>query len=804
MLSRNPYLKFLVPLVALLLVNFIYFYPALQGKVLEQYDIKFGYAKGKELREYRAANGEEALWTQSMFSGMPAFQISTQYPNNWLSYVQDVLVFIGGKSSNIYIIFSLMLGFYILMTGLKVNPWLAAIGAFAFAYSFFFIDSFAAGHNAKVRTAAYMAPIILSVILTYRGKYLTGFALTALFVGLSVNSNHFQVTYYLALLLVILALVELFFAYREKTMANFIKASGILVIAAFIGIGPNFSNLWSTYSYTKETMRGGTSELSAKEASKGGLEFDYAMNWSYGMTETLNFIYPNFTGGGSSSKYTKTDTYAQYSPLIRGNEDQKKAQIGQWFYWGDRGNAEYYVGAILVFFFILGLFIVQGRIKWWVIIGSLFSLMLGWGRNMSGFNEFLFEYLPVFNKFRVPSMAFVLIFMLIPFFAFFTANKFFNKDFDPKLIKAQLLRTLYITGGLSLIFLLMGGVLFSFSSEIDANLKESGIDLAQLESDRIGLMRTAVLRALMLFGLSFGVCWFYLKEKLKMNMAIIIIGLGVFIDIWSYDRYKLNADSFSTANNYEQAFAATPADRQILADPDIHYRVWNTTANITSDSYTSFWHKSIGGYHGAKLIRYQDLIENQLAKQNLSCFNMLNAKYFILANNGQPTAQYNANACGAAWFVSDIKKVASADEEMSAMDKFIPQTTAIVHQEFDSYMEGMKNNIIDSSSTISITSYDPKHLVYKANVSSDELLAIFSEIYYTGADNDWKTYLDGEEVSHIRANYLLRAMRVPKGEHTIEFKFEPYTYYTGEKVSLAFSILLLVTLGASFYPVIRK
>lgn len=785
----------------------MYFYPALQGKVLEQDDIMLGYAKGKEIRDYRETHHEEPLWTQAMFSGMPTFQISTRYPNNWLSAPASILSFIGGNMAGIHIIFSLMFGFYLLMIALKTDPWLSAVGAIAFAFSAFFIISFGAGHNAKVRTAAFIAPVVMGVILTYRKKYLLGFALTALFVGLSINSNHFQITYYMGLMLLIIALVEFIYAVKDKTLNTFTKASGILILAAIVGVGPNISNLWSTYEYTTETMRGGSSELSHMEDSKGGLTFDYAMNWSYGISETFNLVIANFSGGGMAQTYEGTEMYETYHPRIvqsltsQGTprnqaESQANQYLGSMFYWGEQSlvNGGYYVGAVVFFLFVLGFFIVEGRIRWWVAGATLLALMLAWGKHFRGFNEFMFEYVPMYSKFRVPSMTFIIAFFTMPFLGFLATGKILKGDYDKDKITKHLLYSIYIVGGLCLFFVLLGGSFFDFIGPRDQELSKQGIDLGILESDRIALMRNSALKTLTFAGLTFILLWMMVKQKIKPSYLVIALGILVIADQWSFVKQHLNSDDFVTERAYQNTFAKSQADITILQDSDPHFRVFNTTAGLTSDSYTSYYHKSIGGYHGAKLIRYQDLIENQLSQGNQACYNMLNAKWYILANkqNGQKIAQRNPQACGNAWFVDNLKLVPDADAEMAALKGFDPLNTAIVDQRYQQYVPQNLNS--DSSSTILLQSYDPKHMVYQANVSGPEQFAVFSEIYYEGGDNDWKTYIDGEEASHIRVNYLLRGMTVPQGKHTIEFKFEPRSYIVGEKISLVFSIILFAAL----------
>jgi len=813
---KNKFLLFLLPILALLVANYIYFQPVLSGKVLKQDDIMMGYAKGKEIRDYRENKGEEALWTNSMFSGMPAFQISTQYPGNILGYIQNALIFIGGSSSSIYIVFLLMLGMYLLLVALKVDPWLATLGAFAFGFSAFFIISFGAGHNAKVRAAAYIAPTLMGVLLTLKGRYLTGFALTALFVGLSVYANHLQITYYEAILILVILLVEAFFAFKEKTIAQFMKSAGILLAAAIVGIGPNIGNLWSTYSYTSETMRGGSSELASKAESKGGLDFDYAMGWSYSAAENFNLIVPMYTGGGMSEDYSSTETYQQFFPLIKQSfqrdgysatqaGESAERFIGSLFYWGEESlvNGGYYLGASIFFLFILGLLAMERKMKVWIIAALAISVFMGMGRHFETFNRLLFDYLPIYNKFRVPSMSLVVVFVVIPFGAIYGLNEWLKKSNADK--KRLLLNAVMGVGGLY-ILLFLGSGLLSFDGMRDAQLGQQGLDVDQLLADRKSLQRNSIGRSLVFSAAIAAFLWFFITDKLNKKLLIPSLAFILMADLWMFDKQHLNSDSFMTEREFKNQYAPTAADQQILQDPAIHYRVMNTTAGLTSDSYTSYHHKSIGGYHGAKLIRYQDLIENQLSKNNPKVYDMLNTKYYIIQREGNgPQAMPNPTALGNAWFVSSIKQVATADEEMAALDKevFQPENEAIVDQRYSTYLEGLGNN--STGSTIRLKEYDPKRMVYTSeNTSGQDLLAVFSEIYYEGYKNDWKVFIDGKEVEMIRVNYLLRGLRVPSGSTEIVFSFEPYTYLTGEKIDKGFSAVLLLALLGSLFFAFRK
>jgi hypothetical protein len=799
----------ILPVIALLVVNYIYFFPVLTGKVITQDDIIMGIAKGKEIVDYRAANNDEPLWTNAMFSGMPAFQISTEYPNNWLTQVQNVIVVLGGKTSSIYIIAALMIGFYFLLLSFKVNPWLAVVGSIAFGFSAFFIISFAAGHNSKVRTAAYMAPLIMGVLLVYRNKLLAGFALTALFLGLSIKSGHFQITFYTGIIVLCIMVAYKIEAWRTKTFGTYLKQSAVLGVAAILAIGPNIGNLWSTYAYTQETMRGGSSELAANEESKGGLDFDYAMMWSYGVGESFNLMTPNLMGGGAKQTYEGTQTHDFLKRTFQGQgmsakkaEETANQYSGSMMYWGNQSmvNGGYYVGAIVFFLFIFGLLVIKGVTRNWAIASVVFALFLAWGENFAAFNRVMFDYVPLFNKFRVPSMALVVLFFVLPFIGFLGLDKLLKGEEGPAYFKKQLLMAFYIAGGLALALAVVGPFIFGFEGLNDENLAKQGLDVDMLVEDRQGLLRSSAFASFVYIALAAAVLWFYNLKKLQLKYALLALGVLIVADLWFFDKDQLGKNEFVSQREFMKQFAPTDADNMILKDTDIHYRVFNSTAGLTSDSYTSYHHKSIGGYHGAKLMRYQDLIENQLQKGNMEVLNMLNAKWILTSSEqGAPKqAMPNMQACGQAWTVDKIIWAADANAEMAALTDFKANYDVVIDERYRDYVGAIQT--MKEGDNIELTSYDPKNMVYKATISGQEDLVVFSEIFYQAPKQEWQAYLDGEPVEHIRVNYLLRALKVPVGEHEIVFKFEPETYFKGEVIDLTFSILLFIALlGAAAF-----
>ncbi len=814
---RSSYLKWLLPVLALILANLVYFYPALQGKTLIQDDILLGKSKSKEIVDYRESMGEEPLWTNSMFSGMPAFQLSIKYPNNFLTYVQTTIRTLLVKNSSIYIIASMMIGMFFLLRTHKVDPWIAVAGAIALGFSAFFIISMEAGHNAKVRTAVYIAPILMGVLLTLRGKHLLGFALTALMVGLSINSNHFQITYYTGFIILPILIVYGIAAFKEKAITLFVKRGLILLAAAVVGVGPNIGNIWSTMSYTKETMRGGHSalvenspEAQNQTSTAEGLSFDYAMGWSMTKAETFNLFIPMFAGGGLKEDYTGTDVYNDLTggrKLPAAQESQYNQLLGVIFYWGESmTNGAYYLGAVIVFLFFLGMVVVSGKTRQWVLASLIIALFLAWGKHFESLNRFLFETLPFYNKFRVPSMAVVIVCVLIPFMSFIGLQRWIELAKENKAdAKKKLLLAFYITGGIAAVIFLIGPSLFDVVPDpqgLEAQIARYRLplSLADVEDARESLMRQSALTSLLFVAATFGVLFLYNNGRLKAPVLSAAIIALVLVDLWSFDKDLLNADSFVEQREYQNEFRPSAADQFILKDTDPHFRVWNTTAPLTSDSKTSYFHKSIGGYHGAKLARYQDLIDQQLSQNNINAFNMLNTKWIIYqSNNGELLADANPQAAGNAWFPKEVLWADSPVEEMALLTDFNATQQVVVNES----MRGEIENAVSTDSTlnhsIALTSYNPKELKYAANVQGGPALAVFSEIWYDAPGQPWKLYVDGNEVELHRVNYLLRSAVLPAGEHEVVMRFEPETYYAGEQINLVFSIVMILGLGGALF-----
>tara|TARA_B100001250_G_scaffold59724_1_gene46537 strand:+ start:3137 stop:5536 length:2400 start_codon:yes stop_codon:yes gene_type:complete len=781
--------KFLVPHFLVLLffvcISFIYFSPLLEGKMLEMHDIKVYKAASKEIVDFRKQTGDEALWTNSMFSGMPAYQISTHSKGNLIQYLAKVLSL--GMPRPASLLFLYLLGFYILLLSLKVDYRLSIVGAIAFAFSSYFFIIIQAGHMTKAHAIAYVPMVVAAVLYTYRGKMLLGGVLTAITVALEIYANHLQITYYLALILLIIGFVQFFKDLRSDNLLDFVKRTGVLFLAALLASGTAFTNLAITMEYGEESTRGKSELTNNLDNKTSGLDKDYATDWSYGVAETFTLLIPNFHGGASQGELTTdSETYK----AIRRAPNAKKIIKQLPLYWGDQPmvSGPTYAGAIIVFLFVLGLFLVNSEIRIWLVAATIMSILLAWGKNFMGLTDLFLDYFPGYNKFRAVSMILVVAEFTIPLLGFVALNRFLNsngnttKDFSKE---RALKLAFYIVGGLALFFALMPSLFFDFVGAQDLNLEKNGWPIDALQSDRKELLSSDAWRSFIFIALTFVTLWLFLKNKIKSVHVILIVGLLVLADMWTINKRYLNEDHFARKRNLKQPYQPTPANNQILADKDPNFRVFNQSVSTFNDASTSYFHKSIGGYHGAKLKRYQELIENHISRGNMAVLNMLNTKYFI-SQKGK--VQRNAAAMGNSWFVNEINIVEDADAEIVALNEFNPSNSAIVDQRF---REQVVDSLDNEGATIVLTDYKPNYLGYISNSPKDGI-AIFSEIYY---DKGWNAYIDGELKPHFRANYVLRGMSIPAGSHVVEFKFEPSTYIIGEKVSLTSSIILFLLLA---------
>ena len=801
-------LPHIIVVASFLAITLVYFSPVLKGYKLIQGDIKNYKGMSKEIADYREKTGDEALWTNSMFGGMPAYLVSFRKKGNLMNHVDKAMSI--WMDPPVKQLFLYLIGFYILLLVLKIDPLPSAIGAFAFAFSSYFFIILEAGHNTKGIAIAYMAPILAGFILAYRGKYLLGAAITALFFSLELKANHLQITYYLAMILGIYGAFKFYEAIKEKQLPSFMKSTVYLLVALVLAIGPNISGLWAVYEYGKYSTRG-KSELTIlnNKNQTSGLDKDYATAWSYGVGETFTLLVPDFQGGEStgiaSNPELLEDAPGQYKQLL--GYAQK--------YHGDQPftSGPVYVGAIVCFLFILGLFFVNGPLKWAMLLATILSIMLAWGKNFMGLTDFFLDFVPGYNKFRAVSMILVIAELAIPVLAFVALDKVLKSSEEIKKNINKLYIALGVAGGLALLIAISPTMFTDFTNpsgdarlgqQLQEQAKFPAAQLpgffAQVEDIRKGITTADAWRSFLLIFFAGGLMWMFVQGKLKQNILLVGLALLIFFDMWTVNKRYLNNDKdkgqyiqWESKIANAQPYQMTPADKQILSDPDPHYRVWNTTSRLDQDGRTPYFHKSIGGYHGAKMKRFQELVDMHLNKQNMKAFDMLNTKYMIVQNQqGGLQAQQNPNVLGNAWFVNDVITVANADEEITKLGEIDPATQCVVDTRFSDQIAGVSAGV---SGTIKLDSYDPKHLVYSSSAEKDGI-AIFSEMYYA---DGWNAYVDNQQTPHFRANYVLRGLKIPAGEHQVEFKFEPVVYSIGEKLSLAFSLLLLAGVGFAGY-----
>ncbi len=792
----NSFIKNAIPhIVALgvfLAVAIGFFPDAMKAKVASQPDRILAAGKENEIVKHREQTGEESLWTNQIFGGMPAFYGGVKYRNNVLRQVYEYVLTLNLPDPSSFFFLSFICG-YILLILLGINPWLSIIGALSMGLCTYNFVIYEAGHISKLHAIAYFPLVAAGVLLAYRGKYILGTVLFGFAFGLEIMTSHIQMTYYLGLGLLVYVIIRFIYALKNGELPSFIKASALLSLAALLAIGANASRLWSSYDYMKESIRGPKILKQADNGkdNKQGLGKDYVFNWSYGIGESMTFLIPGFFGGASSEGIDSNS--ATYKDLKRKGANRAALKTAP-LYWGAQPmtSGPVYFGAIMCFLFVLGLIVVKGELKWWLLFATLLTLLLSWGKNLQWFSDIFYYYFPLYNKFRAVSSILVVPQLTIPLLGVLGLSAITQNDID----KSKALRALYIaaavTGGLCLLFALMGPSFFDFSAANDARYKQAGYNIGAFVSDRKSLMRSDAFRSLLFIALSAGLIWFYLNEKITFSAKkwLVFGGLGVLtlVDLGGVGARYLNSDNFVSKGAYQRNFAQRSVDKQILKDKDPNFRVLDMSINTFNSNKATYHHKTIGGYHAVKLRRYQDMIENHIGKGNQKVLNMLNTKYII---GQEKQAQQNPGAMGNVWFVNNIQKVATPNEEIDALNNIDPKTTAIVHQEFDNYLGGFSGG--NGQGTIKLADYKPNHLTYETN-SSAEQLAVFSEVWYDpGQGKGWQAYIDGQEVEHIRANYVLRAIKVPAGQHKIEFKFFPRAYYMGETISLISSLILLLS-----------
>ena len=804
-----------VAILVFAVISFAYFCPAVtEGRILSQHDSVAGIGAGQEGKEYLERTGERTRWTNSIFGGMPTYQMAPSYRSTDMLKTVENLYHLY-LPTYVWYVFVMLLGFYILLRAFNFKVWLASLGAIVWAFSSYFFIIIAAGHIWKLITLAYIPPTIAGLVLCYRGKYLSGGLVTALFVALQIASNHVQMSYYFLFVMLFMAIAYGFIAYQKQALPDFFKATGVLILAGLIGVCINLSNLYHTYEYSKESMRG-KSELIKENAANqtdSGLERDYITQWSYGIGETFSLLVPNVKGGASVPLAANEKAMEKANPMYR----NIYGQLGQ--YWGEQPGTSgpVYVGAFVMFLFVLGLFVVKGPMKWALLGATVFSILLSWGKNFMGLTDFFIDYVPMYNKFRAVSSILVIAEFTIPLLAMLALKEIVSSPDILKERRKEFLVSFGLTGGLALLFAVMPKVFFpSYISTMEMNALQSFPTdqlvplLANLEEVRMSLFTSDAWRSFFIILAGVTLLWMYVAGKLKQISLIVSLALLCLVDMWTVNKRYLYDEQFVEQQVQTQGFQQTETDKMILADQTLDYRVLNLASNTFNENNTAYWHKSVGGYHAAKLRRYQEMIEEHISGEMNNLFkavteaegemekldssgfpvlNMLNTRYFIFPlQGGQTLPLLNPHALGNAWFVDDVQYVDNANEEIEAIHGLDPLETAVVDKRF---VEVIKPVAADSAASIQLVTYEPNYLKYEVD-SKNGGTVVFSEIYYPG----WRSSIDGQEVSHGRANYILRAMNVPAGKHVIEFSFDPLSLHVTEKIAfIALGILALAVLG---------
>lgn len=814
--SYKKYLPDLVAIIAFVILSFFYFAPAvMDGRVLAQHDAQAAIGQGQEQRDFMAKHGERTRWINSMFGGMPTYQMTPTYastlPQDTAKKVYSLFL-----PNYVYLLFIMLIGFYILMRAFKASPLISTLGAILWTFSSYYFIIIAAGHIWKFITLAYIPPTIAGLVLAYRKKYLAGGLLVMIFVAFQISANHIQMSYYFFFVMLFMVIAYFVDALKHKTLPDFLKATGVVVIAGIIGVLANLSNLYHTWEYSKETMRG-KSELTHKgtaNTTSNGLERDYITAWSYGKGETWTLLVPNTKGGASVPLSENETAMKKASPEYR----DLYAQIGQ--YWGEQPGTSgpVYVGAFVLTLFILGLFLVKGPVKWALLVATIFSILLSWGKNLMGLTDFFIDHVPMYNKFRTVSSILVIAEFAIPLLATLTIKEIAE---HPEKLKQNLKYfwiSLGLTGGIALLFALAPRMFFSSfiaSGEMQAlqSLPSEHIRpiMDNLTQMRIAMFTADAWRTVIIIAIGAIFLWIYNAGKLKKEWMIAGILVLCLVDMWTVNKRYLNDSMFVPQSNVSQTFAKSQADEYILRDSTKNYRVLNMATSTFNDGVTPYWHKCVGGYHPAKLRRYQDIIDVYLSKEMVNLqndivktqgtmdsvntdgfkvLNMLNTRWIIMP--GQENSQIpveNPYHQGNAWFVNQISFVDTPDEEIAALGKMDLHTQAVADKKFQSVLNGFNVTPKDSASRIDLQSFDSNILTYQTKSSKPEL-AVFSEIYYP---KGWQITIDGKPAEMLRANYTLRALPIPAGEHTVVFKFEPTSIKITDTIAFVALAIMLLT-----------
>ncbi|MDC3242114.1 YfhO family protein [Flavobacteriaceae bacterium] len=804
------FLKNLLPhtlvIFGFVIISLTYFNPVLQGKKIFQSDIMQYIGMAKQQNDFRANTGEETYWTNSAFGGMPTYQLGAHYPNNYIKKIDRVLRFLPRPADYLFLY---LIGFYVLLLVLKVDYKLAVLGSLAFGFSTYLIIILGVGHNAKAHAIAYMPLVLSGILLTFQKKYVFGFLLTTVALGLELSANHYQMTFYLLLLVLVLGLVFLIEAYKNSALVEFFKGIVVLLVAVLLSIGLNATNLLATQEYVKESTRG-KSELtinpdkSPKEITNG-LNREYITAFSYGKVETLNLFIPRFMGGGSYENVGKnSETYAYFKKLgatpIQALNEVKQTPT----YWGEQPivEAPAYIGAVVIFLFILALYLVKGPEKRWLIIGTVMSLLLSYGKNLEFLTDLFIDYFPLYNKFRAVSSIQVILELCIPILAVLGLKELIAKGHDKKEQVKALKNTLFITLGITVTLLIFKNSLFDFVGNNDGRFIDAygqGF-IDAVKSDRIVFFTNDTLRTLILILVSAVTIWFFLKEKVSKDLLLVILGILILFDLVAVDRRYVNNEDFVAASSVQNPYQANQIDIGILKDTT-HYRIFDLTTGNTKPSY---FHNSLNGYHAAKMKRYDDVFNFYITQNHLGVLSMLNTKYIIAQNEeGNATTYENSEAHGNAWFIKNILFVKTPDEEILSLDSLDVKNNVVINKdEFGQFFktESASAYRLDSIANVKLVAYQPNYLKYKTNNLNDGFL-VFSENYYA---QGWNAYLDGKMVPHLRVNYILRGLQIPSGNHVIEFKFEPQVIEIGSTITMLSSVTLLLLLISGLFFEFRK
>lgn len=791
--SLTRWLPYGVALAVFLVINLLYFAPQFRGEVLPQHDIMQYEGMTRDIEEHRAQYGEDPQWEGRMFSGMPAYLINVKYEGTVIRTLTKAFYFLGQPAA---LIFLAMAFFFCMLLCLGINPWIGLVPSLAYGLSTYFFIIIGAGHVTKMMALAFAPMMMGGVFYAYRKNMWVGAALTGFFGSILIGVNHPQITYYFLLIVLAFWINELIRSYKAKTLNRFAKVTGLLALAAALAVGSNAGMLYYIQSHSPETIRGG-SELSTASSMEGkdGLDLDYATNWSYGKAETFNLLIPNLYGGTSEGGFSADGPVAR--SLIPYNARGMATQLPA--YWGDQPitSGPVYLGAVILFIAVLGLFVLRGRCTWWIAVVTLLAVLLSWGRNFLWFTELFFNYFPMYNKFRTVSMILVIAEWTVPLLGALTLQQIWTGETSKERLRRGMKYATAIVGGVILFFLLFGGSLMSFASPVDAQMPQDVA--AAMRGERADMLRGDALRSLIFVLVAAGVLWLYIGQKLKKSVFVLLLCGLVIVDMVPVNLRYLNADRFVAEE--QNQLKPTEADLQILADKELGFRVLNLSVSPFQDATTSYFHRSVGGYHGAKLRRYQDVIERHLSKMNWGVYNMLNTKHVIMRDqeSGALQVQQNPDANGPAWFVSGIEVVSGADAEIAALDSLDTKRVAVVDSRFARELDGV-DVAADSTAHIVLTEYRVNRLTYDYTAARPGV-AVFSEIYYP---KGWTAYVDGVETPYFRADYLLRAMVLPAGSHRVEFVFRAPHYRALSTVAWVCSLLLLGALAAAAVGAIIK